>query len=339
MKGTGIKVSNQKKVKILWDRVFLAAIAVLVVILGLVLIFSESSKEQDVNLDADNTGSTSASDVTDNTSSAESELPQVEDPNQVINEKYDFITKTSDDIREGNLILVNSNHNYTPSEETIAEYKKISDLKSKDFKIPLSDLYMREEAILALNNMTKAFTSATSLFDLRVMSYRISEDSDKPITYDANSEMPTGLSFNFSLWPLEKNGTVRKFDGKDQYSWIEDNAGAYGFILRYPEDKESTTGEEASLSQYRYIGLPHSAYMKYKEIATLEEYIDLLKEKKFEQSQLVVEFNNMIYEIYYIASEGETTEVPVPKEYDYEISGNNSDGFIVTYSYPKPQQP
>ena len=39
----------------------------------------------------------------------------------------------------------------------------------------------------------------------------------------------------------------------------------------------------------------------------------------------------MTYEIYYVkAADGETTEVPVPVDCDYTVSGDNIGGFIVT---------
>ena len=34
-----------------------------------------------------------------------------------------------------------------------------------------------------------------------------------------------------------------------------------------------------------------------------------------------------MWEIYFVAAEGETTEVPVPTDREYTVSGNNVDGF------------
>ena len=34
--------------------------------------------------------------------------------------------------------------------------------------------------------------------------------------------------------------------------------------------------------------------------------------------------------VYYAPSDGDKTEVKVPKGYTYEISGNNTDGFVIT---------
>ena len=36
------------------------------------------------------------------------------------------------------------------------------------------------------------------------------------------------------------------------------------------------------------------------------------------------------YEIYFVPAEAEETVVAVPKKDDYSVSGNNSDGFVVT---------
>ena len=78
-----------------------------------------------------------------------------------------------------------------------------------------------------------------------------------------------------------------------------------------------------------------------------EEYIDFLRDYTFERKFLFVNDTGRIfarkpnqipttdgYLIYFVpAQEGDTTEIKIPKgdAYDnYEISGNNVDGFIVT---------
>ena len=56
----------------------------------------------------------------------------------------------------------------------------------------------------------------------------------------------------------------------------------------------------------------------------------LFKKYKFGEEHLKKVVFDYEYEIYYIPSSGNTTEIYVPKTDDYTISGNNVDGFIVT---------
>ena len=80
---------------------------------------------------------------------------------------------------------------------------------------------------------------------------------------------------------------------------------------------------------FRYVGLPHSLIM-YENNYCLEEYLDYLKSYTIDQP-LTYTTDDASYEIYYYAanSNGET-EVKIPKKDSYSISGNNTDGFIIT---------
>lgn len=56
------------------------------------------------------------------------------------------------------------------------------------------------------------------------------------------------------------------------YSWLSKNAYKYGFILRYPNGKESITGIEYEPWHYRYVGKETAKEIYDKQI-TLEEYL------------------------------------------------------------------
>ena len=102
--------------------------------------------------------------------------------------------------------------------------------------------------------------------------------------------------------------------------------------MRYPADKGDVTGVKKSKENaFRYVGVPHSAYM-YENGLCLEEYLNLLKDKyTFGKGMLEYTFKEEKYTIYYYpASTTEDTKVPVPKSGNFTISGNNVDGFIVT---------
>lgn len=53
-------------------------------------------------------------------------------------------------------------------------------------------------------------------------------------------------------------------------SWLKDNASSYGFILRYPEGKETVTGTAPEAWHYRYVG-PALALLLSKSNLTLDE--------------------------------------------------------------------
>lgn len=57
--------------------------------------------------------------------------------------------------------------------------------------------------------------------------------------------------------------------------WLAANAYRYGFILRYPADKEQITGYEYEPWHFRYVGSDLSQEMHKQHIETLEEFFDV----------------------------------------------------------------
>ena len=63
----------------------------------------------------------------------------------------------------------------------------------------------------------------------------------------------------------------------------------------------------------------------------LEEYETFIKDYSFESPLTISGADGSSYLVYYVAaSESGSTPVQIPENSQYEISGNNSDGFIVT---------
>lgn len=138
--------------------------------------------------------------------------------------------------------------------------------------------------------------------------------------------LPAGYSEHNLGLALDVGSTQMKMEEAPEGEWIEENAWKYGFILRYSSDKTDITGIQYEPWHIRYVGLPHSAIMQ-KMNFVLEEYLDYLKEEK----SVSVSVGGETYTIsYYPISQSGTIEVEVPTDGQYEISGNNMDGVIVT---------
>ena len=59
----------------------------------------------------------------------------------------------------------------------------------------------------------------------------------------------------------------------DEAKWLLENAADYGFILRYPKDKESVTGIIWEPWHYRYVGVENAKKIKASGLC-LEEYLE-----------------------------------------------------------------
>ncbi|MBG9718285.1 M15 family metallopeptidase [Bacillus sp. CCB-MMP212] len=136
--------------------------------------------------------------------------------------------------------------------------------------------------------------------------------------------LPAGYSEHNLGLSLDIGSTQKKMEKAPEGKWIEENVWKHGFVLRYPKNKSNITGIQYEPWHIRYVGLPHSAIMQKKNF-TLEEYLEFLKAEK----EVSTEVEGKKYTVsYYKVSEN--TKVNVPANKQYEISGNNMDGVIVT---------
>ena len=95
------------------------------------------------------------------------------------------------------------------------------------------------------------------------------EAADRFSARAGHSEHQSGLAFDVNLPDLDQ--LLTSFGDSPVGKWIAENAHRYGFIIRYPEDKESVTGYMYEPWHLRYVGEELAAAM-YESGLTLEEY-------------------------------------------------------------------
>lgn len=254
---------------------------------------------------------------------------------------YENVSVSNEDVHAGDLILVNTDTAYV--EENPTEIVSIYDHKTDNYHVSGTETSLRQPALDALNQMLDAFYVATGHQDMIVISgYRTTQQQE---LYDADlaetggqtstrvalpghSEHESGYALDFSLYT---DGVQYDYDGTGEYAWINENCAHYGYVLRYAEDKQETTGIQAEPWHYRYVGQPHATYMMENNVC-LEEYLTLLKNYTADEPLSITNWDGEIYQVYYVAADTSTdsTYVMVPPDAKYTISGNNSDGFIVT---------
>ena len=64
------------------------------------------------------------------------------------------------------------------------------------------------------------------------------------------SEHQTGLALDI----FTPGAGMKTFENTDAFKWLSKNAYKYGFILRYPKDKENITGYDYEAWHYRFLG-------------------------------------------------------------------------------------
>ena len=88
---------------------------------------------------------------------------------------------------------------------------------------------------------------------------------DQYVATPGYSEHQTGLALDV------KSTVASPFKTTEEYTWMMDNAYKYGFILRYPDNKENITGFKSETWHYRYVGEEVAKYLHENDI-TYEEY-------------------------------------------------------------------
>ena len=233
------------------------------------------------------------------------------------------------DTKTGNLLIVNKKSTaYDFALNPESKLEKMSDaIPSADgsslYTLQKEGMLANSEALRALNEMIKDFyEQATNKDAAKKLSIRTAYRSYE--AQKALSSVPAGHSdfHTGMLFELTVGDSVTSISTDSTFNWIYENAHKYGFIERYPEAKFSVTGVSDFDNAFRFVGTPHSTYIKEKGIS-LEEYVELLK-----NSDAPISASG--YKVYYVKAETETeTEITFSARY-YSVSGDNNGGFIVT---------
>ncbi|MFS0864559.1 D-alanyl-D-alanine carboxypeptidase family protein [Fredinandcohnia sp. 179-A 10B2 NHS] len=230
------------------------------------------------------------------------------------------------DVFQGDLLLVNNDIpiKEISIKEDIAPLSTIEELK-KQFGSSIDDISISKEAALAFSKLIED-ASKDGLQNFSVNSgFRGFKEQERLYKEMGPSyALPPGYSEHNLGLSLDVGSTLMKMESAPEGKWMAENSWKYGFILRYPKDKTDITGIEYEPWHFRYVGLPHSAIMKEKNLV-LEEYIDYLKKEK----TVTTTVNDKEYFITY-QPVLETLELVEPILADYEVSGNNIDGIIIT---------
>jgi len=92
----------------------------------------------------------------------------------------------------------------------------------------------------------------------------------RSIAKPGHSEHQTALAIDVCVYKDEKCYIEHEIEEFPETKWLHDNAHKYGFILRYPKDKEEITGYMYEPWHLRYVG--DIAPYIYNNDITLEEY-------------------------------------------------------------------
>lgn len=192
---------------------------------------------------------------------------------------YNFYENTEvTDITKDTLMIVNKHYkipdNYKPKNLVYVddwEYGYWNLIRAdvyEEFK-KMSKEAKKDNVTLFIASPYRSYNDQKVLYD----SYVANDGVKNADTYSARpgySEHHTGLAMD--LIP-EFGLELDTFEDSAGFKWMQENAHKYGFILRYPKDKEYITGYIYEPWHYRYVGIDVATTIK-NEGLTFEEYYE-----------------------------------------------------------------
>ncbi len=179
-----------------------------------------------------------------------------------------------------NLMLVND-ENYLPPNYKI-ELANVGDGHQVDSRIYVPLTQMLESAeqdgvYMQVVSGHRTEEKQQSIINKRIMFYmqqgynycKAKNLASEWVADVGTSEHQLGLAVD-----INQNSLLSSSD--EVYSWLYENAHGYGFINRYPRDKEDITGISNEPWHYRYVGIEAAKEMKEKNLC-LEEYVETLE--------------------------------------------------------------
>lgn len=243
------------------------------------------------------------------------------------------ITLYPENIYTGNLLLINPKyplHSFSEKDLIPAQPSYPAVLLKRDAANVLQlvlDKISAGHEIIPVSGYRSA-EEQTAIYSKSLQDNGI-EYTKKFVAVPHHSEHQTGLAIDLGLNLKNIDFICPAFPYDGICGEFRKAASHYGFIERYPKTKERITGIAHEPWHFRYVGYPHSEVIT-EHGYTLEEYIDYLKSFPYDGEHLILSKNEKTIEIFYLSADSAYTTISLPENAVYQVSGNNTDGFIVT---------
>lgn len=242
------------------------------------------------------------------------------------------------DLYSGSLILINKDNEFRKNEENLvpidSEYLSIYkdspiyiNKIMKDSLLNLIDDIDGRKKILAVSGF-RGEEEQKKIYNDSIDENGI-EFTKKYVAKPKQSEHQTGLAIDLGEVSDSVDFICPSFPDYGICKKFKDLASSYGFIMRYAKEKEHITYISEEKWHFRYVGNPHAKIISEFDYC-LEEYLDLIREFKFNEKHLKIVNDNMDIEIFFVEKTGSITQIMIDSCQKYDVSGNNIDGFIVT---------
>lgn len=186
-----------------------------------------------------------------------------------------------------NLLLVNKQHaigeSYAPTSVLPVEYARYENVDmdavaEKALCAFLDEAYYYGYTDVTVTSAYRSYSTQRWYFNYYIEEeMKTGKDRSQAeavvLTYSARpgtSEHQTGLCVDMHNLPAAN----QSFGNTEAGKWLAANAHRFGFILRFPEGKESITGYTYEPWHFRFVGIKHASII-YEQGLCLEEYLEM----------------------------------------------------------------
>ena len=185
------------------------------------------------------------------------------------------ISRTADESLGWNLMLVNSQ--YRIPDDYSVELIRLSNGEQVDSRIYPDLQEMFDDArgagySLFVRAGYRSEEDQEDLMEDKIEAYRQEGYSQREAEHEAEKWVAKPGTSEHELGLAVDINAEGQTDGNRLYQWLAEHSWKYGFILRYPAEKEEITGSDYEPWHFRYVG-KQAAKEMYEQDLCLEEYV------------------------------------------------------------------
>ncbi len=184
--------------------------------------------------------------------------------------------------KDWQLVLVNYQHQLPEDYVNTVVHQFNVDLDSR-IVVPfqkMQEAAQKNNIKIVISSGYRSQEKQETLFKQEIENYKKKGyDSIQAVNLAERSVARAGCSEHITGLAIDLNGVKEDFDTDPEFQWLQQHAQDYGFILRYPKDKQEITEIKFEPWHYRYVGVENAQEMK-KLGMCLEEYVNYKKEKQ-----------------------------------------------------------
>lgn len=183
------------------------------------------------------------------------------------------------DLTSWEMVLVNKDNpigeDFVPPETATLANDCVVDSRIAEALTSFAEGAQAEGLSVYLSSGYRDYATQQYLYNRKISQGYSAEEAAKIVTPPGTSEHQTGLCCDIT--DIYRDPKTTDLENTDTFQWLLAHCQDYGFILRYPEDKQDITQVMYEPWHFRYVGVEAATYIMENNLC-LEEFVALYNE-------------------------------------------------------------